>query len=82
VYVVVALFLALRFARFCVPAVRSQVAWLEEWHTYAERVVAEQPRPAGGVLVLDPPPDPIESQFLGAMVRWLYQDPNLGVAIR
>ena len=81
-YLVVALFLALRFARFSIPAVRSQVAPLEEWRRYAARVVAEHPRPDGGLIVLDPPPDPIESPFLGAMIRWLYQDPGLVVAIR
>jgi hypothetical protein len=81
-YVIVAIFITLRFARFCVPAVRSQVEWLDEWRTYADRVVADNPHPVGNTIQLGPPPDPIERPFLGAMVRWLYRDPAMITIVR
>jgi hypothetical protein len=81
-YLVLAIFLTLRFARFCLPAIQSQVRWLEQWRTYAERVLAENPHPVGHAIRVDPPPDPIEPAFLSAMLRWEYQDPDLVTTVR
>jgi hypothetical protein len=82
-YVILAVFLAVRFTRFCIPSVRSQVQWLEHWRAYVEQVVSETPRPEAHTIRIAPPTDElIESPYISAMFRWVYQDPTLTVTLK
>jgi hypothetical protein len=82
-FVLMALFVAIRFGRFNAAAIRGQVESMEHWRTYAWRLVAaEFPHPAGGsVRVVAVPDSGVDRVYIEPMVRWMNRDYRLTVVV-
>ena len=77
-----ALFVAVRFARFDVPSIRSQVAWTESWRAYVDALVRSTAPPAAGVIhVTAPPTDIVDPMYIAPLVQWVYRDYRLAVVV-
>ena len=82
-FVLMALFVAIRFGRFNAAAIRGQVESMEHWRTYASRLVAaESPHPAeGSVRVVAAPDASVDRVYIEPMVRWMNRDYRLTVVV-
>jgi len=84
-----ALFITVRYARFDVASVRSQVKYLEPWRTFANTLAANT-HPSAGTLHVALPPGALEDKaadvkidemYVDPMAKWVYQDYGLSVVI-
>jgi hypothetical protein len=87
---VVALFITVRYARFDVASVRSQVKYLEPWRTFADALAANTHHAAAGSLHVALPPGTLEDKaadvkidemYVVPIAKWVYQDYGLNVVI-
>lgn len=71
----VALFVALRFAKFDDASIRSQVQSLELWRDYAIELATDAAPDAGRILVTRlPSGELVDVMYVAPMLRWVYQD--------
>lgn len=80
-YVVVVIFVAIRFGRFDVASIRSRIDWMEDWHRYA--LVLAGIEPVGGRVDVPMPKDGVvDPMYVEPMIHWIHQDFSLAVVIR
>ena len=86
----VALFITVRYARFDVASIRSQVKYLEPWRTFANTLAANAHPAAAGSLHVALPPGALEDKaadvkidemYVDPIAKWVYQDYGLSVVI-
>ena len=81
-FVLLAAFIVIRFVRFDVPSIRSQVEWTEPWRTFADALARATPAPVAGAVHVTPPPgDLVDAMYVEPMVWWLRQDYTLTVVV-
>jgi len=68
-----ALFIVVRFARFDVASIRSQVQWMEPWREFAESV-ARDGSSGSAIRVKAPLSDVVDPIYLEPIARWVLQD--------
>jgi len=79
---VLAAFVAIRFARFDVPSIRSLVAWTVSWRASVDMLVRNTPAPAGeAVRVTAAPNEIIDPMYVAPLVQWVYRDYRLAVTV-
>ncbi len=86
----VALFITVRYARFDVASIRSQVKYLEPWRTFANTLAANAHPAAAGALHVALAPGALEGaatdakideMYVDPIARWVYQDYEMRVVI-
>jgi hypothetical protein len=86
----VALFITVRYARFDVASIRSQVKYLEPWRTFANTLAASTHPAAAGSLHVALPPGALEDKatdvkidemYVVPIAKWVSQDYGLSVVI-
>jgi hypothetical protein len=81
-FVVILVFVGVRFGRFTVASVRSQVRWMEEWRTAAQEIKRDARHKGGTVEVGVPDTIRRFPFFVPSVVQWEYRDYSLRTSIR
>ena len=69
----VALFVVVRFARFDVASIRSQVEWMEPWREFAASI-SRGSSTNGSLVVTLPTSDVVDRIYFEPVARWVLQD--------
>jgi hypothetical protein len=81
-FVVVLLFAGVRFSRFAVASVRSQVRWMEVWRDAARQITRDARRDEKTVEVTIPDTIRRWPNFVPSLVQFEYRDFSLSTSLR
>ena len=81
-FAAILVFVGVRFGRFTVASVRSQVRWMEEWRTAAQEIRRDARRHGGTVEVSVPDTIRRFPHFVPSVVQWEYRDYSLQTSIQ
>ena len=81
-FAVVLVFVGVRFGRFTVASVRSQVRWMEEWRTAAQQIRRDARNSGGTVEVSVPDTISRFPFFVPSVVQWEYRNYSLRTSIQ
>lgn len=82
VFVLMVAFVGVRFSRFTIASVRSQVRWMEEWRDAARQLTRDARHEEHTVEVIVPERMNRMRFFLPSLLQWEYRDYSLVTSLR